>query len=48
VQNAYGRYFNSNKNNPKDEPLPPGTVRIVEYDDYTEIVTNNNIIKRYK
>jgi len=48
VQNAYGRYFNSNKNNPKDESLSPGTVRIVEYDDYTEIVTNNNIIKRYK
>jgi len=48
VQNAFGRYFNSTKTIPKDEPLPPGTVHVTEYSDHTEIVTNTQIIKRYK
>jgi hypothetical protein len=48
VQNAYARHFNSTKVVHKDEPEVPGTIQIIEYAEYTEIVTNNNIIRRYK
>jgi hypothetical protein len=51
VQNAYARYFNGQKciekiSNPEENAnnIP----RIIEHEDYTETITNDNIIRRYK
>lgn len=48
VQHAYARYFNSQKGTAKSVESPDGITRIIETNDYTETITNNNIIRRYK
>ena len=50
IQHAYMKHFNGVKvvKETKQANTQDGPARITEYADHTEIVTNNNIIRRYK
>ena len=51
VQHAFARYFNEESGKSKSKKIintPDGPGRVTEYEDYIEIVTNNNIIRQYK
>lgn len=44
VQHAFARHFNG----VKKVETPIGPARVTEFDDYTEIVTNDQVIRKYK
>lgn len=46
VQHAFARYFNDKSI--KHIEMPDGQTRVTEYDDHTETITNNSIIRKYK
>ena len=46
IQYAYNKHFNGKAT--KYVELPDGMTRITEFDDHTETVTNNSIIRKYK
>lgn len=51
VQTAFAKYFNklSGIARPdKEKQTPDGPTRVVEYPDYIETTTNNNVIRKYK
>lgn len=48
VQHAFSKYFNSQKGTATPIESPDDSTRTIETDEYTEIITNNNIIRRYK